>query len=315
MSRVTQKNDKLVKSFHWINHHQACATNSFLRLLKSPLASFITVAMIAIAFIIPMVIYLLFSSADDLVKQSQANKQITLFLLPSSKLETALALSERLEQRADLYNVQLTNKTDALATFKQQSGLDSIIDNLSSNPLPHIITANIDSQFDDAESLHQLKTELESLEQIDQVELDLLWIQKLESILTLFFKVLWIACIILSAAVGLIIANVIRWEVSSRASELEIMRLLGGTDAYVRRPFLYSGLWLGFLGALFAILVLQLCTLLLTPSFNNLQELFASTLQIASLGFNQIILLLVLGSLFGITGAWLAATRYLKAST
>jgi cell division transport system permease protein len=313
--RAAQKKDTSVKLFHWINHHQACAKNSLLRLVKSPLAAFITIAMIAIAFIIPMVIYLLFSSADNVVKQSQENKQITLFLLPSSKLETAADLSKRLEQRADLYNVQLINKTAALATFKEQSGLGSIIDNLSNNPLPHIITANIDGQFDDAESLLTLKSELENLDEVDQVALDLLWIQKLESILDLFFKVLGIACMILSAAVGLIIANVIRWEVSSRASELEIMRLLGGTDAYVRRPFLYSGLWLGFLGALLAIFTLQVCSLLLASSFNNLQQLFTSTMQITSFSFSQIVLLLILGSLFGITGAWIAATRYLKSTT
>lgn len=313
--RVAKKSDLPNKLFYWVNHHQECAKNSILRLLKNPLASFITIAMIAIAFIIPIVIYLLFSTAESVVTQSQANKQVTLFLLPSTSLEAATDLSARLDKRADLYNVQLTNRTDALETFKQQSDLDSIIDSLNSNPLPHIITANINNQFDDTDSLKILKAELEAIKQIDQVEIDLLWIQKLESILNLFFMVLWITCIILSAAVGLIITNVIRWEVSSRANELEIMRLLGGTDSYVRRPFLYSGLWLGFIGAAFAIIVLQLCTLLLDGSFTKIQALFSSTLQITSLSLAQTILLLSLGSLFGIIGAWIAATRYLKANT
>ena len=313
--RIRNNSDLSTKFFYWLHHHKECATNSLSRLLKNPLASFITIAMIAIAFIIPVVIYLLFVSAENVVTQAQANKQITLFLLPDSTLDAAEELTERLAKRADLYNLLLTNKTDALESFKQQSELDSIIDNLSSNPLPHIITANINDQFDDADSLHTLKTELEAIDQIDHVELDLLWIQKLESILALFFKVLWIACIILSAAVGLIITNVIRWEVSSRASELEIMRLLGGTDSYVRRPFLYSGLWLGFIGAAFAIIVLQICILILRSSFMHLQDIFTSTLQIASLNFAQIILLLVLGSLFGVAGAWIAATRHLKENT
>lgn len=312
--RGEKQHHQSAKLLYWLNHHRDCAKDSFVRLLKSPLASFITIAMIAIAFIIPVIIFLLFSSADVIVKQAQANKQITVFLLPSTDLHAARSVSERLLKRADLYNVKLTNKTDALNTFKEQSNLDSIIDNLSNNPLPHIITANIENQFDDSDSLHTLKTELESIEQIDQVELDLLWIQKLESLLSLFFKVLWIACLILSAAVGLIIANVIRWELSSRASELEIMRLLGGTDAYVRRPFIYSGCWLGFLGASLAVAVLQLCTLFLASPFRNIQQLFNSSLQIESLSLTQVLLLLLLGILFGAIGAWIAATHHLKSS-
>lgn len=313
--RARKKSDLSTQLFYWLHHHKECAQNSLFRLLKNPLASLITIAMIAIAFIIPVVIYLLFISADNVVTQSQANKQITLFLLSDTSFEAAGKLSERLEKRADLYNIQLTSKTDALESFKQQSELGSVIDNLSSNPLPHIITANINDQYDDVDSLHALKNELETIGQIDQVELDLLWIQKLESILALFFKVLWITCVLLSTAVALIITNVIRWEVSSRSSELEIMRLLGGTDSYVRRPFLYSGLWLGFIGAAFAIVVLQICTLILKSSFLHIQDLFAGTFQIASLNFAQTILLLVLGSVFGLAGAWIAATRHLKANT
>lgn len=297
---------------YWVQHHAECAKKSLSRLLANPFSFVITILMISIAFTIPAAIYVLFNSAQTLATSWGNEKQITLFLRNEVSLQTANVLRDKLVKRIDIETVSVISKDEALQEFKQQSNLGTIADSLPSNPIPHIVIATPSKSVTELSALEQLRNELQGLEQVEIVQFDLVWIQRLQSMLEILFRVLWIITIMLSAAVGLIIANVIRWEVASRHDELEIIRLVGGTDAYVRRPFLYSGFWLGLLGAGMAILIVKISGLIIGSSVQKLMAVYESNIQLASLPAGMVVLILVLGGLFGTGGAWIAVRQRLR---
>ncbi len=298
---------------YWIQHHIECAKKSLVRLLANPFSFVITILMISIAFTIPAAIYVLFNSAQTLAASWSNEKQITLFLRNDVNLQSAKALRDKLAKRTDIESVSVISKDQALQEFKQQSNLGTIADSLPDNPIPHIVIATPAKSVTELSALENLRNELQQLAKVEIVQFDLIWIQRLQSMLEILFRVLWIITILLLAAVGLIIANVIRWEVASRHEELEIIRLVGGTDAYVRRPFLYPGFWLGLLGAGVAVLIVKISGLIIGSSVQKLMTVYASDIQLASLPAGLVVLILVLGGLFGAGGAWIAVRQRLRA--
>ena len=307
---------KIQVSFaYWIQHHIDCAKKSLTRLLTSPFSFIITILMISVAFIIPAAVYVLFGSADNLAKHWSNDKQITLFLRTDTTLQQVQILRDKLAARPDIANAEVIDKKQALEDFKQQTNLGAITDSLPSNPIPHLIIANPKENITELASLQKLQTDLRNLPQVDFVQFDLIWVQRVQITLEILFRLLWIITIILLAAVGLIIANVIRWEVASRHEELEIIRLVGGTDAYVRRPFLYSGFWLGFIGAGFAVIIVKISGWLINHSIDRLAKLYDSDIQLLSLPISLMTLMLFLGGVFGAAGAWLAVNQKLQSLT
>ncbi len=297
---------------YWAQHHIGCAKGSLQRLLASPLSFVITTLMISIAFTIPAAIYILFNSVDKLANYWGNDKQITLFLTENASLTQANILQEKLLMRNDIINAQVVNKDDALREFKQQTNLGSIADNLPNNPIPHLIIAEPAEDLTTLSSLQSLQLELKNLALVDFVQFDLIWIQRVQAILDVAFRFLWIITVILLSAVGLIIANVIRWEVASRHDEIEIIRLVGGTDAYVRRPFLYSGFWLGLIGAGIAVAVIIISGWIVSQSIKQLSTLTEHGIQIDTLTAGMMLTVLAVGGLFGAGGAWLAVSQRLR---
>lgn len=297
---------------YWAQHHAECAKKSLRRLLANPFSFVITVLMISIAFTIPAAVYVLFSSAQSLANSWSNDRQITLFLRNEASLHSAQTLRDRLIKRTDIEAASVITKEEALREFNQQSNLGTITDSLPNNPIPHIVIATPSKSVTELAALQALRHDLQKQTNVDLVQFDLVWIQRLQSLLDVLFRVLWIITILLLAAVGLIVANVIRWEVASRHDELEIIRLIGGTDAYVRRPFLYSGFWLGLLGAATAVLIVKLSGWIIAGSVQNLTTIYESELHLATLPASLVILILMMGALFGAGGAWIAVRQRLR---
>ena len=268
--------------------------------------------MIAIAFVIPCLIFSFYNSTNTILSDWNTNKEVTIFLSDEVNLAQAESLRTQLAKQATLAQVTLVTREQALTDFKQKTDLGPVIENLSSNPLPHILIASLEENVTGLASMQEVKQQLAQMKQVEHVELDILWIEKIQAALDTFLKILWITCIILAAAIALIISNVIRWEVSSRNEELEIIRLLGGTDAYVRRPFLYSGFWLGLTGAVIATIFTVLCILLLSTNMAVLSDLFGNEYKLTMLNYKHVIFLVCLGGFFGVFGAWVASMQRLR---
>ena len=297
---------------YWLKHHIDSAKNSLSRLLASPLSFVITILMISIAFIIPAAVYVVFNSMDKLTHHWSNDNQITLFLRSDATLQQAKSLRDKLLARPDIATSSVVDKEKALLQFKERSNLATITDSLPANPIPHLVVANPKDSLVELGALQLLYNDLLELTIVDHVQFDLIWIQRLQTTINTLYRVLWILTALLLAAVFLIIANVIRWEVASRHDELEIIRLVGGSDAYVRRPFLYSGFWLGTIGAAMAIVIVKISGWIIGNSLEQLLSLYSDEAQLASLPVNLMILMLVLGGLFGSVGAWVAVRQRLQ---
>lgn len=301
-----------VQAFLWLEHHIDSFKLSFTRAINSPVSFIFTVLMIAIALSIPMSLYVVFSSVQQLTNQWDNDKQITLFLKDSVSYSEAEKIANSITEKDVIANAYAINKNTALDEFKLQMGLDSIAENLPDNPLPHLVIANPESSISDLESLQSLELELSNLKQVQQVQFDLIWFQRLQAILNVINRIQWIVSIVLLLAIGLIIANVIRWEVTSRHSEIEIIKLVGASDTYVRRPFLYSGFWLGLIGSVVALIIVTICSWLIQQSTSKLSALFGSDFQLTSLSIGLAGLIILTASLLGIGAAWVAVTHKLK---
>lgn len=297
---------------YWLLHHSESLRKSFSRILSSPVEFVFTTLMIAIAFAIPLCMYIIFESTQQLTNQWDGDKQITLFLKKEVTLDQTKSLANKISKFNNINDVSVINKNDALNEFSKHSGLGEVATGLKENPLPHIIVANPNQTISELNSLQDLEDKLNQLSQVEQVQFDLLWFQRLQAILDIVNKISWMISIVLIVAIGLIITNVIRWEVSSRHAEIEIIKLIGGSDAYVRRPFLYSGFWLGFIGALIALITVVTGTWLIQHSTRILAALFDSDYHITTLNAADAIILFACAALLGVGSAWIAVTHKLK---
>ena len=308
------------KNFHatvilWLEHHIDSFKSSLNKHLSNPLSFTFTVLMIAIAISIPISLYILFSSVQQLTEQWDSDKQITLFLNDNVSVSNAQSVADKISNNKWVSHATVINKQQALEDFKQQMGLDSISADLAENPLPHLIIVEPETSLSDIDSLKTLERELKNLKQVQLVQFDLLWFQRLQAILDVITRVQWIVSIILLIAIALIIANVIRWEVAARHSEIEIIKMVGAPDAYVRRPFLYSGFWLGLSGSILALLIVSMSAWMIEQSTTQLASLFGSDFKLASLPFSLSLLIVMLISLLGVFASWIAVSHKLKQYT
>jgi len=299
----------------WLDHHIASLKSSFKRILSNPLSFSFTIAMIAIALSIPISLYVFFSSVQQLTNEWDSDKQITLFLNDNVSLTKANSLVEEIINFNFVASANVINKQQALDEFNKRMGMGTLSSQLADNPLPHLIIIEPSDTVSDITHLESLKDQLNDLKQVQLVQFDLLWFQRLQAILEVISRIQWLVGSVLILAIALIIINVINWEVSARHSEIEIVKLVGATDAYVRRPFLYSGLWLGMIGSIIAIIIVTMSTWLIEIKTTQLSALFNAEFELASLSAGLCLLIILFLSFLGVTASWVAVTHRLKQYT
>jgi cell division transport system permease protein len=198
-----------------------------------------------------------------------------------------------------------------MADLRQRTGFGGALDALSENPLPHVIKVRPATSA--VAAIARLADELSALDATEFVQLDRLWIERLEAILELGGRAVNLVSLLLAAAVVLVIGNTIRLEINNRRTEIEVLKLVGATDGFIRRPFLYTGLWLGALGAVAAALMIGLGLLLLSGPVRELAALYASDFRLSGLDPADLGRLIGGGAVLGWAGAWIAAARHLRA--
>ena len=184
---------------------------------------------------------------------------------------------------------------------------------LDSNPLPNALVVTPALAASTAEGTQALKAHIAALADVDTVELDTEWVQRLNAILDLVRRVIWLTGALLALSVVLVVGNTIRLDILNRRAEIEVMKLVGATDSFARRPFLYSGVWYGLGGGVGAVLVVAVATALLAKPIQRLIGLYGSQFQLKGLRFGTAALILGLSIALGWVGSWIAATRHIRA--
>ncbi|MFK7829980.1 MAG: permease-like cell division protein FtsX [Congregibacter sp.] len=295
----------------WRRHHSQSAAESLARVLQAPVSSSMTWLVIGIAIALPSGLWVVLDNVTTLSERLDTPTQLSLFLDEEFAREEALALALELRQREDVREVVFLDRDDALAEFARRSGMLEITDSLVQNPLPHLLL--VSPQAATPAQLEVLQLELASLASVQEVLLDTLWLQRLQSLMSLGRRAVQLLAVLLLSAVVLILGNTIRLAIESRREEIIIVKLVGGSDPFVRRPLLYTGLWFGLGGGVFAALLVAMGAALLAPPVKTLASSYQSDFALTGLGLVDSLQLVLLGAVLGLIGAWLAVARHLRA--
>jgi cell division transport system permease protein len=209
-------------------------------------------------------------------------------------------------------SVQLVSAADALTEFREVSGLGEVLDTLETNPLPHTLIVR-PTEAATGEQLAGIGSELDDQPDVDIVKIDTQWVERLNAILDFLNRVVIIATVLLVAAVIIVIGNTIRLDIQNRRDEIEVLKLLGASDGFVRRPFLYIGLWYGLIGGFVALLLMIIGGWLLTAPLERLIGLYESELSLLGLDMGSALTMVAGGVIAGWGGAWMAVSRHLSA--
>jgi len=296
---------------HYLGLHRANLIGAVTRIAGQPFASALTILVIAIALALPAGLRVAVNNAAALSDSWQSVADFTVYLKLDVSADTARRTARAIEQRDGVAGVTVIDRDAALAEFRERSGFGEALDALESNPLPHALLVRPASGV--ATDVEALANAVGALPEVELVQIDTAWVTRLRAILALADRLVDMATVLLGFAVAIVVGNTIRLEINSRSVEIEVTKLVGGTDGFIRRPFLYLGLCYGLAGAVVAEAVVALSLLLLGPPVRVLATLYGSGFALRGLSLAESGLLLLGGALLGWAGAGLAAARHLRA--
>jgi cell division transport system permease protein len=294
----------------WLARHAQNLLGALGAVSRNPVGTFLTVSVIGIALALPAALNVLVQTGKSAAGNWSDVRDFSVYLQPATPLARAETLARELRKRDGIDSVQLISADAAVTELGKDPVFANALAALEGNPLPHTLVVRPTSELG-SEALVKLSSELQKTADVDLVKLDLQWAQRLNAGLDFLARLGWIAAVLLGTAVLVIVGNTIRLDIQTRTEEIEVAKLLGATDAFVRRPFLYLGLWYGLFGGLVAVLILAISLWLLGTPVARLAHLYGSSLTLKGLGFTTLLAVLSGGLLAGWSGAWLAVTRHL----
>lgn len=292
--------------------HARNLIESLGRLYRKPLASLLTVSVIGITLALPAGLHVLLKNLDALSYSWQGTLQASLFLQDDVDEAAGRTLSKQLAQHQGVAKTRYISRAQALAEFRKLSGFGDALSALDSNPLPAVIVVQPNPSLD-ANAITQLVKALGEHQEVAQAQLDQAWLQRLYAVLAIVQRGVTIIAVLLAFAVIFIVGNTIRLDIENRRAEIEVMKLLGASDSFIRRPFLYSGFWYGLLGGLFAWLLLGVCMFAIGGPVQHLASLYDSDVDLLGLSARATLYLLGAGILLGWLGSAVSVSRRLHA--
>jgi len=297
----------------WLTRHLQTCIGTLGRLWSQGTSTVLTILVIGIALALPACLQVLVANAQLASGRLTGAVELSVYLKPGTPLSSAEQLAARIKQRRDISDVRLIDAQAALRDFRQRSGFGDALDALTENPLPHALAIRPAADFLAPAQLSQLATDLRSLEGVDVVQLDTAWVERFNAILEAVRRGVLVIGGLLAAGVLIIVGNLIRSEIQSRRAEIEVSKLVGGSDAYVRRPFLYAGLWYGLAGGLVALAITYLIVALLQPPLRRIAQLYGSAFELAGPDLRAGLWLIGVGVGLGWLGSLISASKHLRA--
>lgn len=301
----------------WLRHyarlHAQVALASLGRLYRTPFSSLLTTAVIAIALSLPSGLLVLLDNLQRLNASWEGSSSISLFLKPSVSDARADSLARELGEWPGVATVKSIHRDQALEEFREFSGFGEALDALEENPLPSVLEVRPKTEEATDQDIETLLDELGRLPEVELAQLDMQWVRRLNVLMDIGRRGILVVGALLGLAVLLIVGNTIRLDIQNRREEIEVSKLIGGTDAFIRRPFLYTGLWYGLFGAVLAWIVVTIGFWLIDAPAQRLAGLYESSFLLSGLSWSGTGLLLLAGIGLGLAGSWLAVGRHLSA--
>lgn len=295
----------------WVHHHRQAAADSLYKLLKAPFSSGLTLLVVGITLALPAALLIVLDNALDIAADIDVPTRLSVFLEDTASVDDAMVLSEALLARLDVDAVELIDRDAALLQFGEDTGLIKLVESLSANPLPHTLLVTPVATLN-SERLSALIASIANVDGVHDVVFDTQWLARLEVSLALVQRLVIGLGLMMAVGAVLILGNTIRLGIEARRAEIVVIKLIGGGDAFARRPFLYSGLWSGIGGGVLAAVLVMIFMWLLAAPAQTLMGLYDSDRTLRGLSLMAGLQLILTGGALGLLSAWQATTLHLK---
>ena len=293
----------------WLRAHGFALFSAFGRLLQRPLDQGLTITVLAVALTLPALGLVALENGGKLLAGAARPSDLLLFMIEGASAELSADLADRLRGDPRVVAVETRSPDEALAEFRALSGFADALVEAQGNPLPWVLSLRLREGTDPA----ALAEEIRAAPEVDAVTFEGAWLQRLEASLRLARRALWLLGGLLATAMLLVVGNTVRLEIATRQEEIEVVKLIGASDAFVRRPFLYGGLWLGLSAGLLATLLVSATLWALGPPARELALSYGSSFELEGLRLQQVVVLMAVALALGWLGAFLATAQRLRA--
>jgi len=308
-----EKPNLIAKIMAYFVRHLQQAIGSLGDLWRTPFTSVMTVMVLGISLTLPATLHLFVKNAKSISQQWDSASEISLFLKLSVNDKTAKNLVQRIKLYPEVANVEYISAETALKEFKKLSGFGQALEYLSSNPLPATLLVTPTKRSSKTQAAGELLQKLENEREVEQGKLDLEWLTRLEAITQLIEDIVTGIAVLLCLSVVLIIGNTIRLAILNQRDAIAVMKLVGATDSFIQRPFLYSGVWYGVLGGLVAVICVALLAEYFTGALIGLTDLYQSDFQLSGLDFSEMLTLILSAVILGLAGSYISVRKHIRA--
>src|SRR5690554_2098929 len=295
----------------WVHNVQQ-AIASLGELARYPFASLMTMAVLGLSLTLPATLYVVVKNTEAIGADWQHASEITLFLRKDLGQQEVSTFHKRISLSSDVESVRWIDKNEALQEFRDASGFGEALNALSNNPLPDVLLVLPVPNKRGTLQAQQLAQQLSHEREVEQVRLDLDWLQRLEALLNLVRDGLLALAVLLCVAVVLIVGNTIRLNINSKRDEIMVMKLVGATDGFIQRPFLYTGVWYGFVGGFIAWLATAVVIWWVAGAVTDISELYQSQFRLTGLNLNEMLVLWLIAIGLGLLGSYIAVRKHVR---
>ncbi len=290
--------------------HVKQAKASFSALWQRPLGNVLTLAVVSIALAMPACLYLLGKNVAGAAENVASPSQVSAYLVEGMPDARVMVLKDEIETWPLVKGVEYISPQQGLADLSQYAGFDQALSLLSGYALPGVLVITPESEL--KSDIQSIAKEVGEQKDVTDVRLDEDWLARLDAIKTLAGIVVITLSVLMLGAVFLIVGNTLRFNVLANKEEIQTMKLIGATDGFILRPYLYTGMWFGVLGATVAWLATTVMTFILNSAVEDLAALYDSQFRLNGLNWDESVLLIITGSLLGCIAARISAQRHLK---
>ncbi|WP_434927862.1 permease-like cell division protein FtsX [Shewanella sp. HL-SH8] len=295
----------------FIRHVQQ-GMSSMGELWRTPVSSIMTMAVLGVSLSLPAALQVLVKNAENITQSWNSAAEISLFINEGRSEQSIQSLISRIKVFREVESIDYISRDQALEEFQRLSGFGEALSYLDENPLPAVVTVTPSLKYSSPTGARELLRKLEREPEVSFGRLDIEWLERLQAMVRLLEKTVLAIAALLVLAVILVIGNTIRLAIMNRRTEIEIMKLVGATEAFIQRPFLYTGIWYGVIGGLLAWIIINLLVWYLDSALADLMGLYGSELSLQALTFAELGQLVLLASFLGWLGSYLSVRQHLR---
>lgn len=286
--------------------------NVFNHFKQNILTSLLTILVIAISISLPTIGYLLWKNANQAAHRWSPTPNLTAYISKTFNAEQTDELIEKIKSLSEVEKVNYLSRDDAKEEFISWSGFSSALDLLEENPLPAVAIIIPKPEAKKTEILHKLQSEIFKIDGIDDVKLDDSWFTRLTALTDMVKAIVWAIAIFMIIAVSLVIGNSIRLSIFARKQTIIVMQLIGATEGFILRPFLYSGMFIGFISALVSVVLSEIFIFQIESIILNVSNEFGTVFTLEGLLWDEVLLIVLITIVIGWLSSLITTKRYLK---